>query len=201
MDNSSKKVGIYGRVSTKKNQDINTQLILIREYLQRNNFNIIEEYVDIGESGNKEKRPAFNELIDDMRKGKINTIVVYKLDRIGRSLQHLLKLFEEFDKRGIDFISITQNIDTTTPEGRMFLKLLMVIAEYERELIIDRVNAGISRARKQNKKLGRPKTKINLYEVIRRRNQGESLRTISKHMEIPIAKLSREIKVFQNGSL
>jgi DNA invertase Pin-like site-specific DNA recombinase len=201
MDNFSKKVGIYGRVSTKKNQDINTQLILIREYLQRNKFNIIKEYVDIGESGNKEKRPAFNELIDDMRKGKINTIVVYKLDRIGRSLQHLLKLFEEFDKRGIDFISITQNIDTTTPEGRMFLKLLMVIAEYERELIVDRVNAGITRARKQNKKLGRPKTKINIYEVIRRRNQGESLRTISKHMEIPIAKLSRELKVFQNRSL
>lgn len=162
---------------------------------------MIEEYVDIGESGSKEKRPAFNKLIEDMRKGKINTIIVYKLDRIGRSLQHLLKLFEEFNKRGIDFISITQNIDTTTPEGRMFLKMLMVIAEYERELIVDRVNAGITRAKKQNKKLGRPKTKINIYEVIRRRNQGESLRTISKHMQIPISKLSRELKVFQNGSL
>lgn len=75
---------------------------------------MFKEYVDIGESGSKEKRPSFNELVEDMRKGKISTIIVYKLDRIGRSLQHLLKLFEEIDKKGIDFISITQNIDTTT---------------------------------------------------------------------------------------
>ncbi len=195
-----KKVGIYARISTKTKQDINTQIIPIREYVIRNKLEVFKEYVDIGESGSKEKRPSFNELVEDMRKGKISTIIVYKLDRIGRSLQHLLKLFEEIDKKGIDFISITQNIDTTTSEGRMFLKILMVIAEYERELIVDRVNAGISRAKKQNKKLGRPKNKINIFEVVRRRNQGESLRTISTVMQIPISKLSRELKVFQNGS-
>lgn len=193
-----KKIGVYVRVSTKDKQDINTQLIPLREYIDRNKFDICKEYVDIGESGSKEKRPAFNSLLEDIRKGKINTIIVYKLDRIGRSTQHLLKLFEEFNKRGIEFISLTQNIDTTTPEGRLFLKMLMIVAEYEREIIVSRVNDGIKRARKENKRLGRPKKKLNIYEAIRKQNEGDSLREISKQMEIPLSTLARKIKMFQN---
>ena len=91
-----------------------------------------------------------------MRAGRLESVICYKLDRIGRSLKHLLNLFEEFSNRNIGFVSLSQNIDTNTPEGRMFLKMLMVLAEYERELIVARTCDGLKRAVRQGKRLGRP---------------------------------------------
>jgi DNA invertase Pin-like site-specific DNA recombinase len=120
---------------------------------------IVSEYIDNGYSGKDDKRPEFERLLIDMRVGRIEGIACYKLDRIGRSLKHLLNLFEEFENRKIAFISLSQNIDTTTAEGRMFLKMLMVLAEYERELIVTRTIEGVKRARRQGKVLGRPKGK------------------------------------------
>ena len=149
------KIGLYARVS-KEEQNIETQLVALRDFCQRNNYQIVEEYLDNGISGATDNRPAFNKLLEDMRAGKINCVLVYKLDRIGRSLQHLLNLFEEFKNRGVEFISLTQNINTNTPEGKMFLRMLMVLAEYERELIVSRINSGLERARLEGKKLGRP---------------------------------------------
>lgn len=150
---------LYARVSTRDKQDIDTQLSFLKEYCERNELNITATYKDIGESGSKDSRPEFDLMLEQIRQGKVKTILVYKLDRIGRSLQHLINLFQEFENKGIDFISATQNINTTTPEGKMFLRMLMVLAEYERELIVDRINAGLKRAKKQGKKLGRPKGK------------------------------------------
>lgn len=149
------KVAIYYRVSTKE-QEIGMQKKAIKDYCERENIIIFKEYSDIGQSGKKESRPAFDKLLKDMRDKKFDCVVVYKLDRIGRSLSHLVKLFEEFKKKNINFISITQNINTTTPEGRMFLHILMVLAEYERELTISRINSGLNRAKAEGKKLGRP---------------------------------------------
>lgn len=149
--------GIYYRISTADKQDIGMQQKAIRDYCKRENIQIYKEYSDIGQSGSKESRPKFDKLLEDMRDKKFNCVVVYKLDRIGRSISHLLKLFEEFKKKRINFISVTQNINTTTPEGRMFLHILMVLAEFERELTISRINTGLKRARSRGKKLGRPK--------------------------------------------
>lgn len=149
------KVGIYSRVSM-RDQNIETQRLMLREYCERNDLEIVDEYLDCGFSGKNDERPDFNRLLEDMRMGRINCIVVYKLDRIGRSLQHLLNLFAEFKNTGVEFISLSQQINTTTPEGRMFLKMLMVFAEYEREMIIDRTCEGLNRAKKQGKTLGRP---------------------------------------------
>ena len=148
--------GVYYRVSTNE-QSTGMQEKAIQDYCERENILITKEYSDIGESGSKESRPQFDKLIQDMRNKSFDTIIVYKLDRIGRSLSHLVKLFEEFKKRKINFISITQAINTTTPEGRMFLHILMVLAEYERELTIVRIHSGLARARAKGKKLGRPK--------------------------------------------
>lgn len=150
-----KKVGIYARVSS-SDQNIDTQLLALRDYCKRLGYSIVDEYVDNGFSGKDENRPSFEKLLADMRADKIDCIVCYKLDRIGRSLKHLLNLFEEFDNRKIGFVSLSQNIDTDTPEGRMFLKMLMVLAEYERELIVARTEEGLKRAVRQGKKLGRP---------------------------------------------
>jgi len=150
------KVGLYARCSTKE-QNIETQVIALRDFCNRQEYAIAEEYLDEGFSGSKDSRPAFDRMLSDLRAGKINCVIVYKLDRIGRSLQHLLNLFEEFKNRKVEFISLTQNINTSTPEGKMFLRMLMVLAEYERELIVSRINSGLDRAKKQGRVLGRPK--------------------------------------------
>lgn len=170
--NEELKIGLYARVS-KEEQNIETQVMALRDYCQRNNYEIVEEYLDNGISGATDSRPAFNKLLRDMRAGEINCVLVYKLDRIGRSLQHLLNLFEEFKNKKVEFISLTQNINTSTPEGKMFLRMLMVLAEYERELIVSRINAGLERAKKQGKKLGRPKGS---KDTKRRKKSGYLLR-------------------------
>jgi len=150
------KIGLYARTST-RGQNLETQLLSLRRHCEINGYKEhVEEYNDEGVSGRGDSRPEFNRLLADIRASKINCVVVYKLDRIGRSLPHLLKLFQEFRKRKVKFISLTQNIDTGTPEGKLFLRMLMVLAEYERELIISRINDGLDRARANGKKLGRP---------------------------------------------
>ncbi len=166
------KIGLYARVS-KDEQNIETQLVALKDYCQRNNYKITETYLDNGISGSTDNRPAFNKMLEDMRNGKINCVIVYKLDRIGRSLQHLLNLFEEFKNRDIEFISLTQNINTNTPEGKMFLRMLMVLAEYERELIVSRINSGLDRARAEGKTLGRP---FGSKDTKRRKRSGYLLR-------------------------
>jgi DNA invertase Pin-like site-specific DNA recombinase len=149
------KVGIYARVSS-NDQSTETQVMALKDYCKRMGYDIAGEYVDNGFSGKNDNRPDFERLLADMRAGKLESVVCYKLDRIGRSLKHLLNLFEEFQNRKIGFVSLSQNIDTNTPEGRMFLKMLMVLAEYERELIVVRTKDGLARAIKQGKILGRP---------------------------------------------
>lgn len=155
---NGKRIGIYARVSC-IDQNIITQMVPLRDFCKKMNYEVVEEYIDEGFSGKDDKRPAFEKLLADMRAGRFESILCYKLDRIGRSLKHLLNLFEEFENRKIGFISFSQNINTTTPEGRMFLKMLMVLSEYERELIVSRTHEGLNRARRQGKQLGRPKGK------------------------------------------
>jgi len=155
VEGGGMKVCIYARVSS-SDQSTDTQLEALRDYCSRMEYEIVDEYIDNGYSGKDDRRPDFERLLADMRAGKLESIICYKLDRIGRSLKHLLNLFEEFTNRKIGFISLSQNIDTNTPEGRLFLKMLMVLAEYERELIVARTNDGLKRAVKQGKRLGRP---------------------------------------------
>ena len=151
-----KKVALYIRVSM-ADQNIETQKIALEDYCKRMDFEITDTYQDNGFSGKTDKRPQFERLLSDMRANKVSCVLVYKLDRIGRSLKHLLNLFEEFKNHGVEFMSLTQNINTNTPEGKMFWQMLGVFAEYEREMIVARTKSGLERARKQGKTLGRPK--------------------------------------------
>ncbi|KKM87152.1 hypothetical protein LCGC14_1271930, partial [marine sediment metagenome] len=130
----------------------------LRDYCKRQNFDIVEEYKDII-SGKTDKRTNLDRMLNDMRRGKFEAVVVYKLDRIGRSLQHLLNLFEEFKNSKIDFISMTQNFNTTTAEGRLMLRMMMLLAEYERELIVARTKDRLDYLKKQIKKKGFAVTK------------------------------------------
>ena len=153
------KAGIYYRISTINKQDIGMQKKACRDYCEREKIEkieIIKEYSDIGVSGKKESRPEFDLMLKDIRDRKIDCVIVYKLDRIGRSLKHLVMLFEEFNKKNIKFISVTQSFNTVTPEGKLMLRMLMILAEYERELIVSRINDGLSEARAKGRTLGRP---------------------------------------------
>jgi len=155
IDKTKKEVVLYCRTSM-IDQNCETQRMALQDYCDRMGCKIVDEYIDVGFSGKDTNRPQFERLLIDVRANKVACIICYKLDRIGRSLKHLLNLFEEFSNRGVGFVSITQNIDTTTPEGKMFWQMLGVFAEYERELIVSRTNAGLARAKRQGKILGRP---------------------------------------------
>ena len=138
------KVAIYCRVST-EDQDADKQEDICKEYCNRDEVEVFKVYKDVI-SGTKSSRPQFNKLLEDMRMYKFNTIMVTKLDRLGRSLQHLLSLFDEFNRRGIHFIAVTQNIDTTTPSGKLQMQIMGAFAEFERNIISERTKEGLRKA-------------------------------------------------------
>jgi len=149
---------LYMRVSTKGHgQTTDTQALALREYADRRGFEIFQEYKDEGISGSKDSRPALDRLMKDARARKFDVVVVARFDRFARSVSHLLRALEEFSHLGVDFVSLSESIDTSTPMGKMIFTVLGAVAELERNLIKERVNMGISRARKQGKRLGRPK--------------------------------------------
>lgn len=138
------KVAIYCRVSTEE-QDADKQEYICKEYCSRNNFEVFKVYKDVI-SGKTTSRPEFNNLLEDMRQFKFNCIMVTKLDRIGRSLQHLISMFNEFNTRGIHFIATTQSIDTSNAAGKLQLHILGAFAEFERNIISERTKEGMRRA-------------------------------------------------------
>lgn len=138
------KAALYCRVSTEE-QDANKQEYLLKQYCQRMDIDVFAIYTDII-SGSKESRPSFNKLLVDMRDFKFDMVIVTKLDRIGRSLQHLLSIFNEFRNKKVEFVATTQNIDTSTASGKLQLHILSAFAEFERSIISERTKEGMKRA-------------------------------------------------------
>jgi len=152
-----KRAALYMRVSTKGHgQTTETQAVALCEYAARRGFEIVEEYRDEGISGSKDSRPALDRLMKDARARHFDVVIVARFDRFARSVSHLLRALEEFSTLGVDFVSLSESIDTSTPMGKMIFTVLGAVAELERNLIKERVHMGISRARKQGKRLGRP---------------------------------------------
>lgn len=172
------RVGIYARVST-KDQSCELQLRDLRVFCSARNFTVIREYVDIGESGAKDSRPQLNELLADARKRKLDAIIVWRFDRFARSTKHLLLALEEFRSLGIKFVSYQENIDTSSPLGQALFTIVSAIAQLERDLIRERVSAGVRNARANGKQLGRPRRIVNDDELRRLRSEGASLRQIA----------------------
>jgi DNA invertase Pin-like site-specific DNA recombinase len=135
------KVAIYVRVSTDE-QDLSSQLELCKKHCEIQGYEIYKIYQDIY-TGTSDNRPAFNELLQDMRQYRFSMVVVTKLDRMGRSLKHLLNLFEEFNSKGVQFVAVTQNIDTSTSSGKLQMQILGAFAEFERNLISERTKEGL----------------------------------------------------------
>jgi DNA invertase Pin-like site-specific DNA recombinase len=152
---SNKKIAaIYVRCSTAE-QETDMQETELREYCGRRGWELIL-YRDKGQSGAKQDRPALNLLLNDLRKRKVDVILVWSLDRLARSLKQLLTISEECRSLGVDLVSLRQNIDTTLPAGRLTFQILGAVAEFERELLRDRVKAGMAQARRAGKTIGRP---------------------------------------------
>jgi DNA invertase Pin-like site-specific DNA recombinase len=150
------KVALYARVST-HNQTAENQLLELRQYVAARGW-IAIEYVDHGISGSKDRRPKLDQLVADVRRHRVNGVVCWRLDRLGRNLRHLVLLMDEWQSRGIAFVTLGEGIDTSTPAGRLVAGVLASIAEFERARIQERIHAGLARARAQGKRLGRPRT-------------------------------------------
>ena len=149
-----KVAAVYARVST-RDQQPKTQLRELRAYAKRRNLRVAYELVDY-ESGAKEKRPELDKLLDLTRKRKVDVVLVWKFDRFARSTKQLVVALEEFRELGVDFISYTENVDTSTPAGKALFTMVSAFAEFERDLIRERVKAGLDRARAEGTRLGRP---------------------------------------------
>ena len=158
------RAGIYARVSTFE-QEPENQLQELRRYVEARGWAASAEYVDKGISGAKDSRPALNDLLRDAKKRKLDIVICWRLDRLGRSLRHLILLLDELTALGVGFVSLGEGIDTSTPAGRLQLHVLGAIAEFERARIVERVRAGLARARRQGKRLGRPPHRITAREL------------------------------------
>lgn len=174
MTSAERLVALYARVSTSNgHQDPQMQLRELREYVERRGWVIIEEYIDTV-SGAKDSRPAFNRLMADAHRGRFDAVLVWKLDRFGRSLRHLVNALAELEALGVAFISLRDNLDLSTPSGRLMFQIIGAMAEFERALIQERVKAGLRNARAKGKRLGRPRVAVNVKELSILREQGLS---------------------------
>ena len=185
------RVGLYARVSTLHGQHSEVQLVELREYITRRGWRIVGEYVDEGVSGARERRPELDRLWADCRKRKVDAVVVYRYDRFARSLRQLVNALEEFRALGIDFVSLHEGVDTSTPNGRLVFGIFASIAEFERELIRSRVRSGLAAAKAKGKRLGRPRTGVDVAQVARLRASGASWREISEQMGIGVGTACR----------
>jgi DNA invertase Pin-like site-specific DNA recombinase len=178
------RVAIYARVS-KSDQNPESQLHELREFANRRKFKLHEEYVDTV-TGVVERRPAqteYNRLLKDAHQRRFDCVLVWKFDRFARSLRSLLDALKTFDALGIHFISATQQIDTTTPMGRLFFGIVGCFAEFERELIVERTRAGLANAKRKGINPG-PKRDISIEARARRMHErGLSLRAIAKTLK------------------
>lgn len=195
-----KKVAIYARCST-KDQNTDLQLLDLRQYAQNAQLNIVEEFVENGVSGMKSDRPRLNELMLKARQRLFDIVLVWKFDRFARSTSHLINTLEEFKKLGIDFISYTQNVNTLTSMGKAMFTLIGTMAELERDLIVERVNAGLRKAREKGKKLGRPSVNVDLEKLNELRNQGYSIRKLAQVFHVTRGTVYNRLKKIEGNNI
>ena len=174
------KVALYARISTTNHgQDVNLQLRELREYCERRSLEIIGEYTESA-SGAKDSRPELNRLMIDAKHRRFDAICVWKLDRFGRSVRHLVNALADLESLGVSFISLKDNLDLSTPSGRLMFQIVGAMAEFERALIQERVRAGLRNARAKGKRLGRPRVALDARRIAALRNSGASWATICR---------------------
>ena len=187
------RVALYARVSTTNGQSPQMQLSELREYASRRGWKVSAEYVDSGVSGARERRPELDKLWVDCRRRKVDAVVVYRYDRFARSLRQLVNALEEFRALDIQFVSLHEGVDTSTPNGRLVFGIFASIAEFERELIRSRVRSGLAAAKAKGKRLGRPRTSVDTDQIAQLRASGASWRQISQATGLGVGTVRRVI--------
>jgi DNA invertase Pin-like site-specific DNA recombinase len=180
------RVAMYARVSTLNGQDPELQTRELREYADRRGWKLAGEYVDIGISGTKEKRPQLDRLMADAHRRRFDAVVVWKFDRFARSVSHLLKALETFKALGIEFVSYSELMDTSTPAGKMVFTVLGAVAELERSLTVERVKAGLRNAKAKGKVLGRPRKVLDVKKIAALQARGVGVRKIAAEMGVGV---------------
>jgi len=189
------KVALYTRVST-NDQSVEMQTSDLKRYCDQRGFEVYKEYSDQGISGVKDRRPALDELMDDAKKKKFDAVLCWRFDRFARSTKHLITALEEFRHLGIDFISYQENIDTSSPLGKAMFTIVSAIAELERNILLERVRAGLKRARESGAILGRPRrVDLNVSELKRLRDEEKlSFRQIAKRVKASSATVYKTLQ-------
>ncbi len=192
-----KRAAVYVRVST-ADQNLDTQLLDLHNMAAQRGFEIVAEYSD-KISGAKSRRPGLDQLLADARRGKFDILLIWAFDRIARSVRHFLEVLDEMNHLGIEFISFRENVDTGGPLGRAIIVIIGAIAELERNLIKERVKAGMRRARFEGRRIGRAPADVDRNQVLRDRQRRMSLSQIAKVHGVSKATICRILKELQGS--
>ena len=181
------RVAIYARVSTTNHgQDVTLQTRELPQFAEARGWQIAREYIDKGVSGSKDSRPELNRLMADAHRRHFDAVVVWKFDRFARSVSHLLRALETFKALGIQFVSLSEQVDTSTPTGKMVFTVLGAVAELERSLIAERVRAGLRNAKAKGKRLGRPRVVVDTARIASLRASGASWPQIARELGVSV---------------
>ena len=185
LSHENTRVAIYARVSTTNHgQDVTLQTRELEQFAQARGWQVVGSYVDAGVSGAKDSRPELNRLMADAHKRRFDVVCVWRFDRFARSVSHLLRALETFKALGIDFVSFSEQMDTSTPAGKMVFTVLGAVAELERSLTVERVRAGLRNARAKGKTLGRPRVAVDAAKIANLRATGASWQAITRELGI-----------------
>ena len=163
----------------------------MRQYVDRRGWTVFQEYVDRGVSGAKDSRPALNDLMVNAGRRRFDAVLVWKLDRFGRSLRHLVNAIAELEARGVAFVSLSDNLDLSTPAGRLMFQIIGAMAEFERSLIRERVRAGLRNAKAKGRKLGRPRVPVDRSKITALRSQGLGWKKIAAQLGLGVGTVIR----------
>ena len=189
----SKRAALYGRVST-FDQTTANQFLDLRQMAQQRGLEIVQEYVDHGVSGTRARRPGLDRMMADARHGRFDILLVWAGDRLARSTKHFLEVLDELNRLNIEFVSFRENLDTGGPLGRAVVVIISAIAELERSLIVERVRAGLRRAKLEGRRIGRAPLQINDAALLRDRERGMTLNQLAKAHGISKASVCRRLR-------
>jgi DNA invertase Pin-like site-specific DNA recombinase len=191
-----KRAALYARVST-PDQHVETQLYDLRKLAAQRGFEIVREYCDRGVSGSKARRPGLDAMMADARRGEFSVLLVAAFDRVARSTKNFLEIVDELHELGVEFISAREAIDTSGPMGRMFITLIGSIAELEKSILVERIRAGMRRAKLEGQRLGRAPLNIDHAALVCDRLAGMSLTSVGKKYGVSRASVVRFVREAQ----
>lgn len=190
-----KRVAFYVRSSlVRQEHSTAAQLDMLRQVAHQRGWMVVGEYADVGQSGAKDRRPQLDLLLKQVHRGGIDIVACFKFDRFARSVRHLVIALDDFRARGIDFVSVSDSIDTSTPTGRFAFSLIAAVAELEREIIRERTRCGLAAARRRGARIGRPRVRIDVHEAQRLLEGGLSVRKTARKLGCGASTLARALR-------